>query len=59
MSLGNSRMAAAGWRLWERLGGSGGISPDWLAYLGRSPFGPTCVYLEYERSARGAGRSGS
>ena len=48
--------AAAGWRSWEHLGGSGGISPDGLVFLERSPFGPTWAYFEYERSARGEGR---
>ena len=48
--------AAAGWRSWEHLGGSGGISPDGLVFMERSPFGPTWAYFEYERSARGEGR---
>ena len=49
---------AAGWRSWEHLGGSGGISPDGLVFLTRSPFGPTWAYFEYERSARGEARVG-
>ena len=44
--------AAAGWRDWEDLGGSGGgIAPDAIVRLQVSPFGPTWAYLEYERSA--------
>ena len=54
--LGAGLPAAAGWRSWEHLGGSGGISPDGLVFLERSPFGPTWAYFEYERSARGEGR---
>ena len=50
------RPVAAGWRSWEHLGGSGGISPDGLVHMERSPFGPTWGYLEYERSARGQSR---
>ena len=45
--------AAAGWRSWEHLGGSGGISPDGMVFLEESPYGPTWAYFEYERSARG------
>ena len=44
---------AAGWRSWEHLGGSGGISPDGMVFLEHSPYGPTWAYFEYERSARG------
>ena len=51
--IASDRPVAAGWRSWEHLGGSGGISPDGLVYLERSPFGPTWAYFEYERSARG------
>ena len=54
--LGVGLPAAAGWRSWEHLGGSGGISPDGLVFMERSPFGPTWAYFEYERSARGEGR---
>lgn len=48
--------AAAGWRSWEHLGGSGGIAPDGLVRLSHSSFGATWAYLEYERSARTGGR---
>ena len=47
---------AAGWRSWEHLGRSGGIAPDGLVFLERSPYGPTWAYLEYERTARGEAR---
>ena len=50
--------AAAGWRSWEHLGGSGGISPDGMVFLERSPYGPTRAYFEYERTARGEARVG-
>ena len=43
---------AAGWRSWEHLGRSGGIAPDGMVFLERSPFGPVWAYFEYERSAR-------
>ena len=45
--------AAAGWRSWEHLGGSGGIAPDAMVYLKESPYGEGWHYVEYERSARG------
>ena len=47
---------AAGWRCWEHLGRSGGISPDGQVFLERSPYGPTWAYFEYEPSARGEAR---
>ena len=47
---------AAGWRCWEHLGADGGIAPDGMVFLEKSPFGPTWAYLEYERTARGAVR---
>ena len=47
---------AAGWRSWEHLGLSGGIAPDGLVFLERSPYGPTWAYLEYERTAKGEAR---
>jgi hypothetical protein len=48
--------AAAGWRSWEHLGGGGGIAPDGMVCLRRSPYGPGWHYVEYERSARGERR---
>ena len=48
---------AAGWRSWEQPKESG-ISPDGMAFLERSPYGPTWAYFEYERTARGEARVG-
>ena len=48
--------AAAGWRYWEHLGGSGGIVPDALVWLEQSPYGRGWHFVEYERSARSEGR---
>ena len=48
--------AANGWRDNEPMGFAGGIVPDGVVYLARSPFGPSWFYIEYERSARGLAR---
>ena len=48
--------AANGWRDNEPMGSAGGIVPDGMVYLARSPFGPGWFYIEYERSARGLAR---
>ena len=47
---------AAGWRSRERWLG-GGIEPDAMVLLTRSPFGPGWHYIEYERSARNQARA--
>ena len=43
--------AANGWRDYEALGASGGIVPDAIVRLERSPFMPDWAYWEHERSA--------
>ena len=43
---------AAGWRDWEQMGDEGGIDPDAMVLLRKSPYGPGWHYLEYELSAR-------
>ena len=43
---------AAGWRENLPMGYSGGIVPDWMVLLSRTPFLPGWHYGEYERSAR-------
>ena len=48
--------AANGWRDHEPMGSAGGIVPDGVVHLARSPFGPGWFYIEYERSARGLAR---
>ena len=40
----------------EKLGSGGGIAPDAMLYLRRSPYGKGWHYVEYERSARGRSR---
>ena len=50
-------VAANGWRSWERWSG-GGIEPDGMVRLTRSPFGPGWHYVEYERAARYPARAG-
>ena len=44
---------ASGWRCSEHGASGGGVDPDAVVYLDRSPFGPGWHYVEYERSARG------
>ena len=46
---------ASGQRSWEHLG-DGGIAPDGMALLADSPYGPTWVYIELERTAKGKSR---
>ena len=40
----------------EKLGSGGGIAPDAMLYLRKSPYGKGWHYVEYERSARGRSR---
>ena len=51
--------AAAGWRSWEHLGGSGGISPDGLVFLERSPFGPPGLISSTSAAPGVKGESGA
>ena len=48
---------ASGRRSWEDMGKrGGGIAPDEMVRLERTPYGPTPCYVEYELSARGESR---
>ena len=47
---------ANGWRDNEVMGFSGGVVPDSMVWLERTPFQPGWHYLEYERSARATAR---
>ena len=44
---------AAGWRSWEKPGGTRGIAPDAMVFLERGPYGPGWHYIEYELTAKG------